>query len=579
MGFRGLDTKSSPPNLDDSRAVDLLNVKLSSALDLRKRSGFSVINATLDDFTFSSPAITGIFDSEYSNGASHTLAFVGSKLKYNNSGTWSDVSGTATITSDKNAQFQCIMALDSAICTNDTDPIIKVNSSPTKSVLNVSALTDTLTKAKAIAWFRNYFIMGNTVENGVSRPTRFRFSEVGTVESYDDDDFVDISTFAGDQIVGFAELYGDLYIFLTKSIWKASLVGGDDIFIFTKVIDGIGAISRDSIQVVQLSDSRSAAIFLDDHKKILLFNGIAVTDLGVRIQPTLDDLNESRLQYAVSTFDGKDYYLAASSSAQTENDIVFDLQAEIFEWTKFDHINANAMAQIKESTSTIKTYFGNYDSFVYWMDDPDNINDVAGAVGIVDSVSTVSTTTETGAQVIYDSDLADGIYTGAIVRITSGTGAGAENVILTMTGLTGLVVVNAFSETPDSTSTFSIGDVNAYYNGKHYDFGDASRTKTMLGMIFWGREQSDSVVTVSHAIDFGTNVNSESVSLSPSSTSLWDSALWDDGTWGTTGNKIYTVKFSGFGQFLQPKFSNDAIDETFHLYGFNLLGLSDDTRQ
>lgn len=40
MGFRGLDTKSTPPTVADSRATDILNVKLSKALDLRKNNAF-----------------------------------------------------------------------------------------------------------------------------------------------------------------------------------------------------------------------------------------------------------------------------------------------------------------------------------------------------------------------------------------------------------------------------------------------------------------------------------------------------------------------------------------------------------
>ena len=104
MGFLGLDTRTSSPNLADGRALDLLNVKLSPAFSLQKRYGWSVINDTLDDYDQDPTSINGIFDSEYSNGSSYTLAFVGNKLKYDNSGTWATVSGTATITDAQNDQ-------------------------------------------------------------------------------------------------------------------------------------------------------------------------------------------------------------------------------------------------------------------------------------------------------------------------------------------------------------------------------------------------------------------------------------------------------------------------------------------
>jgi len=579
MGFRGLDSNSSAPLIPDSRASDLQNVRLSSALDLRQRYGYDTVNnQTLDDLDIDSPAITGIFDAEYSDGTSWTLAFVGSKLKYDNSGVWTQVTDTG-ITSGKNGQWECIMALDSAVCTNDVDVPLKINSTPTASALDVSDLSDTLTKAKTSLWFRNYLIFMNTVENAVERPTRFRWSDVGTIETYQDDNFNDIATFAGDEIIGASEMYGDIYIFLTKSIWKASLVGGDEIFIFKKIIDGIGAAARDSIQTVQLPNNRSVTMFLDDRKKVYMFDGVSVVNIGHIIQPTLDGMSSARLQYAVSTFDGDDYILCVTKSASSENDLCFDYQIEVLEWTKFDGIVANAMAQVEESASLIKSYFGDYDSMVFWLDNPDLKNDVAGASGIVDSVGIVDTGTITGAQILIDATVETEVYTGATVKITSGTGAGQSAVISAYTS-TGIVLTQPMTTSPDSTSVYSVGAIDAYYNGKHYELGDAAMEKTQfLGMLMWGEEASGNAVDVAYAIDFGSNIESETVSLAPSGSSLWDVALWDSGTWGTTGDKIYTVKFSGLGNHIQPKFSNNKVDETFHLYGYNIIATGGDIKQ
>lgn len=581
MGFRGLDTTATAPLVADSRAVDLLNVKLSTALNLQKRYGFDTVNdTTLDQIDTDNPVIQGIFDSEYSNGNSWTLVFAGARLLYDNAGTWTTVNGGVNIgTAGQNNQWHCVMAFDSAVCTNDVDLPIKISSDPTASILDVSDLSDALTKTKVFAFFRNYFIHMNTVEGGTERPTRFRWSDVGTIETYQNDNFIDISTFAGDEIIGAAELYGDIYVFLKKSIWKVSLVGGDDVFQIKKVIDNIGAIARDSIQLITLPDNRTAVIFLDEKKRVLMFNGVSVTNIGSIIQPTLDNLNASRLQYAVSTFDGKDYYLSASTSGSNSNDIVFDFQTEIFEWTKHDQIDANAFAQVKENTSVIKTYFGNYDSFVYWMDNPDLINDVDGATGIVDSMGTLNTSTITGATVIVDAGLNSGSYTGAIVRVTSGTGVGQEAVVVTSDS-TSLTVATAFGTQLDATSVYSVGDINAYYYGKHYELGSASREKNaFLGMLMWAKEQSNSEVDVSYAIDFGSVLGSETKDLSPSTSSLWDSALWDEGTWGTTGDKIYTVKFSGIGNHIQPRWAQNDIDKTFDVYGFNIIATIGDIKQ
>ena len=570
MGFRGLNSATPEPMVEDGRATDLLNVKLSSSLDLTKRYGYSVITSRLDDIELDSPPVTGIFDTEYSNGTSWTLAFVGSKLKYDNITSWGTASGIGTITSGQDNQWGCVMALDNAICTNEVDIPLRINSTPLRTPVTFTGLSDTITKARAVIWYRNYLIFGNTTEASTVRPTRFRWSDVGSISAWTDANFVDISSLSGDEIVAFKELYGELYIFMRKSIWKATLVGGNDVFVFTKIIDGLGAVSKGSVQIVTLTQNKSAVVFLSEDKRILMFNGVFVEDLGANIQPNLDNLNASRLQYAVGIFDGDSYYLSVSDSGSTTNDLVFECEMSIFEWTIHDQIDANAFARVKESDSKVKTYFGNYKAFIYWLDNPDNMNDVDGATGVIDSVGYASTNISTGSQVILDTGLVAGIYTGAIIRITSGTGAGEEQVILS--GLTtGVIVTNSFTTTPDSTSNYSIGDINAFYTGKWYDFADAPRFKAFRGMFLWAEEASSNEVTFSYAEDYGGEVDSTIKSLSPSSSSLWDTALWDVATWGTTGDKLFTLKLTGRGRVIQPKFSQDDIDKTFHLYGFHFL--------
>jgi len=568
MGFRGLDTKSKAPNINDGRAADLLNVRLSSAFDLKKRYGFSVVNNTLDDFSFSSPAVTGLFMAEFSTG-NELFAFVGNKLKYDNEGTWSDVIGTATITTGANYQWVCITALDNGICTNNQDPPIDISSVPGKQAHSFSSLAVPVTKAQAIIWFRNYLIVGNTYE-GSTRKTRFRWSDVGTISTWSEENYVDISSLSGDEIISFKEMYGELYIIMRKSIWKASLVGGDDIFVFAKLVDGIGAISPQSVQVISFPQNKQGIVFLTEDKKVQIFNGVTVEDMGTLIQPNLDNISASRIQYSASIFDGIYYYLSVTDGSGSENDTLYVYNVEINEWSKYDNVNANIFARVKTSASVIKTYFGNYDSFVYWLDDPDQVNDVVGAIGIVDSIGTYTSASETNATVIIDSALPTGDYTGATVRITGGTGEGEESVIMAQTS-TSLVVTTAPSTTYDSTSSYSIGDINAYYKTKWYDFADAARQKMFRAMYFWAKEDTANQINISYSEDYGAQLGSTTIDLAPSSTSLWDSAIWDESVWGSSGDKFYTTLFKGRGRVIQVEFSQKNIDEDFHIYGFHLI--------
>jgi len=569
MGFRGLDTQSSAPMIPDSRSPDLQNVKLSRTLDLTKRYGWDPVNITLDELETDSPAVTGIYDAHYSDGTNKVLVFVGTALKYDKTGVWTDIVPWhfPWITTGKNNQWFCDLALDTAVCTNDTDKPLEISTTPTATVLDTSDLTSALTKAKTVIWYKNYLIFGNTVEAGTERPTRVRWSDVGTTETWTDANYIDLAALGGDEVNSLIELYGDLYALMRNSIWKASYVAGNDTFVINKVIENIGAISRDSVQVITLEDKRRVIIFLDEDKKIYMFNGASLVDIGAIIQPTLDGLNASRLQYATSVFDGKSYTICASTGSSTENDTCYEFQAEIGEWTKHTDINANAMGRVKISTSDIRTYYGNYDAFVYWLDNPDFDSDGGqgtGYSGVVDLVTTIDTGTATGLQFIVDADVTYGLtdLTGCIIKITSGTANGEEQVI-TYNMATGLAVATAFTTTPDSTSNYSIGAIDAYYKTRWYDLGDSASRKAFRKLYFWAKEDTSNEATISFAEDFGSSLGSTTKDLAPSSSSTWDNAIWDEGIWGVTGDKFYDVLLKGRGRNIQFKFAND--EESFFI--------------
>jgi hypothetical protein len=139
-----------------------------------------------------------------------------------------------------------------------------------------------------------------------------------------------------------------------------------------------------------------------------------------------------------------------------------------------------------------------------------------------------------------------------------------------MTGVTGLVLTAAFATTPDTTSVYEIGAIDAYYKSKWFDIGDNTKTKIMRSVYFWSEEESDNAVDVGYSLDFGTPVSSTTVSLSPSSNDLWDSGTWDEAVWASTGVKFNRVDAKGETRYFQVEFLNDNIDETFNIYGYNV---------
>jgi len=571
LRFKGLDDTSSLLTVKDERASDLQNVKLSLSSSLEKRKGYDVVGQILnesfdsDDF----PAATGLYYAKLSSGSEFILSIVGRKVYNLSSGEWSTVSNPVDyVTYDKNNQFVWIVGLDTIIFTNDTDPPYKYTGSGSNSALDVSDLSDALTKVKTLAWFKNYLVLGNTVEASTERPTRFRWSNVGTIETFSDDDYIDIAALGGQEIVGFIELYDNLYILMTDSIWKASLVGGNDIFVISKVVDDIGCIAKNSIQTINLLNQRKGIVFLSKDKKIYFYDGNTIGDISVLISNVMDGLRADRLEYAVSADTGKSYLLCVTSgNSATTNNLLLEFQYEIGEWTKHTNINANAMAKVVDSNSLSKIYFGNYDSFIYELDTSLD-SDVVGQTGGVDSIETgnMFDNTATGLTAIITDNAIDYEATGAIITITSGTGISEKKVIVDHDA-TSLIVDSDFDTEPDGSSLFSIGEIDAFYKTKWYDLGEPVRIKGINDLYLWVEEEGGVSISVEEFLDFSSVLQTESVSLQGEG-GIWGTAVWNTDVWGGEEALFKKANLTGEGRFLKLNFSNDEIDEYFNILGF-----------
>ena len=572
--FLGLDNTSSAAIVKDGRAADIQNITLDITGAAAKRNGFAFhtlldTNYVVDNFE----AVTGLHELRKSTdvaGSYTKIATCGDKLfKITTAGAKTHIPNP-TITEGGVYQFSWITALDYAIGTNGTDPPIKTNGT-TSSALSFTGLSYPITKAKCVIWWKNYLILGNITENSVARTTRIRVSNVGTIETWPDDDYWDIATFGGQQIEAFATLYDNLYIFLTDSIYKISLVGGDELLLITKVSEGIGCIAKNSIQNIQIGNSEGL-IFLSRDKTINYCDGVKVNEISTPISTTMDTLSSAYLPYAVSIDDQENahYYLAVTTGANTENSLLLDFHYGIGEWSKHININANAFCVANDANEKPQIYYGDYNSFVYQMVDPDKDSDVAGETGIFDGYGAIDTATASGLTVLYDTSANFTDVTGAIVRITSGTGLDEESVICATT-VSGIVVVdNTTNFTGTTGSGYSIGDIEAYYTTKWYDTGSAPLIKNFGDLFLWHTSDTSATMQVYHATDFANTITSTDVTLGAGG-SLWGTAIWGTSTWAGSETALSIIPLSVSGRYIKFKFSESTIDKPMELLGYNVL--------
>ncbi len=571
LQFLGEDSTSSPPIVKDGRASDIQNILLDITGQASKRNGCAY-HSLLDtnDLVDSFEAVTGMHELYKSDGTRTKSATCGSKIfKITAAGVKTNITSGVTITEGQDYQWSLITALDYGIGTNNVDPPIKTDGTSTSTLSFTTpsyALSSPVTKAKCVIWWKNYLIFGNTTENSVSRTTRIRWSNIGYIERWSDDDYVDIATLGGQQIEAMTTLYDDLYIFLTDSIYKVSLVGGDELINVTKVSEGIGCIAKNSVKNIGIGNSEGI-IFLSRDKTINYLDGVKVQELSTNISNVMDGLSASRLPYAVAIDDrvNAHYYLAVTTGTATNNNLLLDFHYGIGEWSKHTQIDANAFCVANDSNTIPQVYFGNYNSFVYQLQDPDKYSDVAGEVGTIDSRSVINTQTASGLIVLYDTSATFTDVTGAIVRITSGTGVDTESVIAATTS-SGIVVVSS-TFTATGSSVYSIGDIDAYYTTKWYDLGSAPLRKNFMDLYVWSSTDTSATMQAYYATDFSSTINSIDL-VSTTSGSLWGTAIWGTSTWAGTETSLTILPLNVSGRFIKVKFAEPSIDEPMDLMGY-----------
>ena len=570
--FLGLDDTSSAAVVKDGRAADIQNITLDITGAASKRAGYD-FHASLDTVALTDDfeAVTGLHEIYKSDGTRKKIATCGNRLfAITNAGVKTDITNGVTITEHQDYHWSFITALDYGIGTNNVDPPIKTQGTAvTTSTLSFTGLSGTyaVTDAKCVIWWKNYLIFGNTTEGGTVHSTRIRWSNVGTIETWSDDDFVDIAALGGQQIEAFATLYDNLFIFLTDSIYKVSLVGGEELINVSKVSEGIGCIAKDSVQNIGIGNSEGL-IFLSRDKTINFCDGVKVSEVSTTISDTLDTLSSARLPYVVSVDDQENahYYLACATSST--NNLLLDFHYGLGEWSKHTGITANAFCIANDVNEKPQIYFGNYDSIIYQMIDPDKNNDVKGYSGTITSKGTYNASTVTGGIIIYDSSANFADVTGATVRFISGTGANTEAVVVDAVA-TGLIVT-ASSITATTGTTYTTGNIEAYYTTKWYDTGTAPMRKNFGELFLWASSDTSATMQIYHATDFVSTITSTDVDIGAEG-SLWGTAIWGTDTWSGSDTSLTRIPLNVSGRYIKFKFSENSLDEEMELQGYSLL--------
>ena len=351
----GLNSTAGPLGLEENESSDLINVDFDKFGSFAMRNGYTALNATATG----TAAVDGLHWFMTPTLRKPVMAS-GTKMYRMDDldGTWDDITGEVTITGGYKFRFDTF--LSTVLATNNYNPPIIWTGAGNCAAMTVPT---GLTKARFIIHFQNYCLLANCVVSGVAQPTRFYFSTIKTIDTWDLADFYEVGKDDGEDITGFKTLGDRIVVYKTNSIYCVYFTGDVDIpFTIQKSNSSVGCAAPDSIQEVD-----NGHIFLS-HDGIYYFDGANSYKMSDRITTTLLGYAKDKFEYTVSMYQKTKnrYWLGLATSANNNRVITWDSHNNA--WSVYIGINPSCMAIFLVGGYEERPYFGDYAGRVYRAD-------------------------------------------------------------------------------------------------------------------------------------------------------------------------------------------------------------------
>lgn len=355
----GLSAHVSPFLIQEGAASQIVNLSLDSQGQLIIRSGYDFVGR-VSTFT----AVTGGGYHNPASGNNFFAVVVGTGVyRTSNSfgGSFTNVTSTVTVTNSRTNLAQHTALNDVIVFCNESDAPFRVTAST-----SAYALGNAPSGAKTCSTLSNYLVLGNTTESGTAYPSRIRWSDINTTESWPALNFIDVEPNDGDKIVSIVSFDDSVYIFKKRSIYRMLITGqdGPDAFIIRPVVRNIGAWAKNSVRVLP----NVGIVFLAQNT-VYVLNDAGLDPIGHDIQETIDLIQRTEWGNAIGAVYPKhyEYWLAVSTSGTTNSTVlVYNYVQKV--WTTYDGMHVNMLEQAESSTGDNVLISGDYLGSVYKQD-------------------------------------------------------------------------------------------------------------------------------------------------------------------------------------------------------------------
>lgn len=363
----GLNTKDSPILITEKESPDCQNVYFTTKGAIVKRQGYDRLNEVALTGTDN---VTSFYQYIRDDGTEFAIATHSTSLNKMESldGTWDAITGSLTITADKN--WKWITWKDTLIGTDDADTPIKWTGTGNGTTL---ALPTDLQKARDVVVYRNFLMLFNVTIAVTDHPSRFYFSNLNTLNTWSALDFIDVTPSDGDEIVGAIVLGEDLYIFKRNTVYRVR-VTGDSVSPFSvrRTFSHVGAVSTYAIKNI------NNTIVFASNDGVYAFDGNRSIKISTDVDPTWLNINKAKLsEISMAHYKKLSHvWISYADGSATTNDktLVWDYSNQA--WTLYKGINA-ASTDTYIDGGVEKLFHGDYAGFVFQDDSGDSDDAVA----------------------------------------------------------------------------------------------------------------------------------------------------------------------------------------------------------
>lgn len=331
-------------------------------------------------------------------------------------------------------------------------------------------------------------------------------------------------------------LYGVLIFGTDRSLW---VLDGDPLTSSPRRISSkIGILNNrcavgEDILYILATNRQLYAISPTDfsQSEIRLDNPISTLIQSAFANISANHLNDVVMEYETKAEVSKIFISCAVGLTTNNSILVYNETQSIKQdkpvWTIWDNIKASAMRQMTIDNQ-IGVYTGDYNGFIWKIDDSSLYGDGSLENGTVTSTAGLTFTDSTQAWTVNE-------HVGKVWRFIDGTGIDQTGVVVSNTGTT-VTVDAAFSITPDTTTQYTIGGYDAYHYTNWKSLTGSYENLKQSWYIWVNANASGSYsIQMLKQFDFLTSEASTyttNITLSGNNT-IWGAFIWGESPWGS----------------------------------------------